>query len=98
MQKNNFIILLIFVFLFQTLSQTKSIKVLPPENGIYHTAFSQMFSPNGVITKDEVIKYIKRYLPSRNYGIIIISTNQGLMTHKEALEKGIGGSLIAFFY
>jgi len=47
---------------------------------------------------DEIDKYIKRYMPARNFGIIIISTSKGLMSHEEAYEKNIGGSLIAYFY
>lgn len=43
-------------------------------------------------------RYIRRFLPARDIGIIIISTSKGLMTHQEALEKGIGGSLIAYCY
>lgn len=43
-------------------------------------------------------RYIKRYLPSRDLGVVIVSTNKGLMTHKEAIEKGLGGSLIAYCY
>jgi small subunit ribosomal protein S8 len=31
-------------------------------------------------------------------GAIIVSTPQGLMTHREAKEKGIGGRLLAFVY
>ena len=43
-------------------------------------------------------RYEKRYLPSKDFGLIIISTNQGLMTHNEAKEKGIGGTLISYCY
>ncbi|OIO41529.1 30S ribosomal protein S8 [Candidatus Pacearchaeota archaeon CG_4_9_14_3_um_filter_31_7] len=43
-------------------------------------------------------KYVRRYLPARDFGIIIVSTNKGLMTHKEAIEKKLGGSLIAYCY
>lgn len=46
----------------------------------------------------DIEKYIKRFLPARDFGIIILSTNKGLMTHIEAYEKKIGGSLIAYFY
>jgi len=31
-------------------------------------------------------------------GILIISTNKGLITHNEAFEEKIGGCLIAYFY
>jgi small subunit ribosomal protein S8 len=48
--------------------------------------------------KDQIEKYRRRYLPSRNLGILIISTNKGLMTHKEAQEEGTGGCVIAYFY
>ena len=41
---------------------------------------------------------MKRFLPARNLGILIISTNQGLITHVDAIDKNIGGSLIAYFY
>ena len=48
--------------------------------------------------KDQIEKYRRRYLPARNLGIMIISTNKGLMTHEEAQEEKIGGCLIAYFY
>lgn len=48
--------------------------------------------------KEQVDKYRRRYLPARNLGIMIVSTNKGLTTHEEAMEKGIGGTLIAYFY
>ena len=54
--------------------------------------------PRLTAKKDMIEKYVRRYLPARNVGTIIISTNKGLMTHKEALEQGRGGSLIAYFY
>jgi small subunit ribosomal protein S8 len=54
--------------------------------------------PRFHVKNSEIEKYRRRYLPSRNMGTVIISTNKGLMTHEEALEENIGGSLIAFFY
>lgn len=54
--------------------------------------------PRFMITVDEIEKYTIRYLPAKNLGILIVSTSQGLMTHQTALEKGIGGSLLAYMY
>ena len=54
--------------------------------------------PRFNVTKFEIEKYRRRYLPARNIGTIIISTNKGLKTHEEAEEEGFGGSLVAFFY
>ena len=48
--------------------------------------------------KSQIEKYRRRYLPARNIGVVLISTNQGLMTHEEAQEEQTGGSLIAYFY
>lgn len=54
--------------------------------------------PRTPVQVDEVDRYIKRYLPAKNIGIIILSTSKGLMTHITAIEKKIGGSLLAYFY
>lgn len=47
---------------------------------------------------DEIEKYERRFMPARNMGVMIISTNKGLMTSHEAHSKKLGGSLIACFY
>jgi small subunit ribosomal protein S8 len=54
--------------------------------------------PRYVVKVNTIDKYVRRYLPARDMGILIISTSQGLMTHQTALEKNIGGSVIAYFY
>jgi small subunit ribosomal protein S8 len=43
-------------------------------------------------------KFEKRYLIAKDFGIIIVSTHKGLMTHTEAKEKNLGGKLIAYCY
>jgi len=54
--------------------------------------------PRFDVTKEEILKYMKRYLPARDIGVLIVSTSKGLMTHKESFENKIGGCLIAYFY
>ncbi len=54
--------------------------------------------PRYPVSVDTYEKYEKRYLPSINFGILVVSTSKGLMTHREAKEKGIGGKLIAYCY
>ncbi|MBS3126773.1 30S ribosomal protein S8 [Candidatus Woesearchaeota archaeon] len=46
----------------------------------------------------EFEKWEKRYLPARDFGIILISTPQGIMTHSQAKNINIGGKLIAYCY
>lgn len=52
-------------------------------------------NPRFNVTVGEIDKYVRRFLPSRNLGMLIISTSKGLMTHQEAIEKKTGGALIA---
>lgn len=47
---------------------------------------------------DKLEKYEKRFLPSKDFGIIIVSTSKGLMTHLKARENKLGGRLIAYVY
>ncbi len=54
--------------------------------------------PRFTVSVDKINRYVRRFLPARNFGYIIISTNQGLMNHSEAEEKNIGGCLIAYIF
>ncbi len=54
--------------------------------------------PRYAVTTERIDKYLRRYLPSRNFGTLVVSTNKGLMTHEEAFKNNLGGSLIAYFY
>ncbi len=40
----------------------------------------------------------KTYLPARNVGLLVISTPSGVISHKEARGKNVGGRLLAFVY
>jgi len=54
--------------------------------------------PRFYAKQDEIMKYIKRYLPAREFGFLTISTSKGLMTHEDAAKHKIGGSIIAYCY
>ena len=54
--------------------------------------------PRFSVKLEEYEKFEKRFLPAKNFGIIIVSTSKGLMTHKEAKEEKLGGRLIAYCY
>ena len=43
-------------------------------------------------------KWEKRYLPAKDFGLILLSTPQGIITHTEAKERKTGGKLIAYCY
>ena len=57
-----------------------------------------VIKPRHAVKKDEFEKFEKRYLPAKNFGILIVTTPEGIMTHTEAKERGIGGRLLAYMY
>lgn len=54
--------------------------------------------PRYYVGVTEINKYLRRFLPSRKFGNLIISTNKGLLIHQEAIKQNVGGSIIAYFY
>ncbi|MEM0057837.1 MAG: 30S ribosomal protein S8 [Candidatus Bathyarchaeia archaeon] len=54
--------------------------------------------PRFAVRVDEIEEWEKKFLPSRDIGLLIISTSKGVLTHREAKEKKIGGRLLAFVY
>ena len=54
--------------------------------------------PRYYVEVEGIDKYLRRFLPSRNFGDLIISTNKGLLNHKNAIKNNLGGSVIAYFY
>lgn len=43
-------------------------------------------------------RFEKRFLPAKDFGILIISTPNGIMAHTDAKARGIGGKLLAYCY
>lgn len=57
-----------------------------------------VIKPRFAIKKTDFEKFERRYLIAKDFGIIILSTSKGIMTHYEAKEKGLGGRLLAYCY
>jgi small subunit ribosomal protein S8 len=54
--------------------------------------------PRYSVRVDKLENWEKKILPSREVGIIVVSTPKGVLSHKEAKEKHFGGKLLAFVY
>ncbi|RLF55098.1 MAG: 30S ribosomal protein S8 [Thermoplasmata archaeon] len=54
--------------------------------------------PRYPVKSKDMGKWESRYLPARDFGILILTTNQGVISNKKAKELGIGGKLLAFVY
>jgi small subunit ribosomal protein S8 len=48
--------------------------------------------------KDDLEKWEKRFLPAQNFGVLIMTTTKGVLSHKQAKEHNVGGKLLAFVY
>lgn len=57
-----------------------------------------VIKPRHAVGYKEFVKFEKRYLPAKEFGILIVSTSKGVMTHAQAREKKLGGKLLAYCY
>ena len=54
--------------------------------------------PRYSINKKNFEMFEKRYLPAKDFGMLIISTPKGVLSHAEAKKRALGGRLIAYCY
>ena len=72
--------------------------------GKYDVALSRRNNSCGVIKPriavrhDGLERYESRFLPAQDFGLLVLSTNQGVLSHQKARELKIGGRLLAYVY
>ncbi len=54
--------------------------------------------PRFSVSKADFISWEKRFLPAAALGLLLVSTSSGVISHKEAKEKGVGGKLLGYVY
>ncbi len=57
-----------------------------------------VIKPRHSVKRAEFDKWESRYLPARDFGLLILTTNKGVMHHYDAKEEKIGGRLLAYIY
>jgi len=57
-----------------------------------------VIKPRYPIKRDELEKWESRYLPARHFGLLILTTTKGIISHEEAKKQGIGGKVLAYVY
>lgn len=74
------------------------------QTGLVHTELLGTINKCGVIKPRYSVKvegletFERKFLPAKNFGVLIISTSKGLMTQNQAREEKEGGQLIAYCY
>jgi len=57
-----------------------------------------IIKPRFAVGKAEFEKWEQRFLPARNFGVLILSTSKGVMAHSDARAQSLGGQLLAYVY
>ena len=72
--------------------------------GKYEVTLARRINSCGVIKPRLAVRgralerYESRYLPAQDFGLLVLSTNHGVMSHAKARELKIGGKLLAYVY
>jgi small subunit ribosomal protein S8 len=57
-----------------------------------------VIKPRYPVKREDLEKWESRYLPARDFGLLILTTTEGIISQAEAKEKGVGGKVLAFVY
>lgn len=57
-----------------------------------------VIKPRSSVGYRDFEKWEKRYLPARNFGALMLTTPNGVLTHYNARSQNIGGQLLAYVY
>jgi small subunit ribosomal protein S8 len=57
-----------------------------------------VIKPRYSVKKVDLEDFEARFLPAQDFGVLIISTTEGVISHVKAKELGVGGKLLAFVY
>lgn len=70
----------------QLLGRINKVGVIKPRQSVTYTDLRVM------------PQWIRKYLPSRDIGILVLTTSHGVLSHREALNMRVGGVLLAYVY
>ena len=54
--------------------------------------------PRSAVKMMNLEKYESRFLPAQDFGVLILTTTAGVISHNEARKLGLGGKLLAYVY
>ncbi len=72
--------------------------------GRYEVSLGRRINSCGVVKPrisvpyDGLERYESRFLPAQDFGLLVLSTNRGVLAHTQARELKIGGRLLAYVY
>jgi len=57
-----------------------------------------VIKPRYPVKRDDLEEWEARYLPAQDFGLLILTTTNGVLSHSEAKKQGIGGKVLAYVY
>merc|ERR1711966_26262 len=81
---------------FEYIDDHRSGKIVVELNGRINKC--GVISPRYDLSHTDVEDWVGRLLPSRLFGVIVLTTANGILDHEEARRKKVGGKLLGFFY
>lgn len=57
-----------------------------------------VIKPRFSVKRTDLDKWEARYLPAQDFGVLILTTTEGVLGHAKAKELGVGGKLLAYVY
>lgn len=72
--------------------------------GQFHIRLNGEINRCGAITPRFSVKLAEmeywetQYLPAKNFGMLLLSTSKGVISHETARKEGVGGELLGFVY
>ena len=57
-----------------------------------------VIKPRYSVKVDNYEKWEKRFLPAKDFGILILTTTKGIMSHNEAKSHHVGGKLLGYVF
>ena len=57
-----------------------------------------VIKPRYSVQKNDLDRFESRYLPAQHFGVLILTTTAGVVSHAKAKELGVGGKLLAYVY
>ena len=57
-----------------------------------------VIKPRYSVQRNDLERFESRYLPAQDFGVLILTTTAGVVSHAKAKELGVGGKLLAYVY
>ena len=57
-----------------------------------------VIKPRFAVKRTDLEKWEARYLPAQDFGVLILTTTEGVISQTKAKEVGVGGKLLAYVY